>query len=84
MLIASNARALGKSIICGKAAVVVLIVRIEVLGREILQVPPRCSNLCDDLPSRDRMPRVEVEDVSVAVGHGHGSTGSAPERPCGS
>jgi hypothetical protein len=39
MLIAANARSLGKSIICGKAAVVVLIVRIEVLGREVLQVP---------------------------------------------
>jgi hypothetical protein len=64
MLIAANARALGKSIICGKATVVVLIVRIEVLGREVLQVPPRCSNLCDDLLSRDRVPRVEVEDVS--------------------
>ena len=83
LLIAANARALGKSIICGKAAVVVLIVRIEVLGREVLQVPPRCSNLCDDLLSRDRVPRVEVGDVSVAVGHGHGSTDSAPERPSG-
>ena len=83
MIIAANARTLGKSIICGKPAVVVLVVRIEVLGREILQVPPRCSNLCDDLLSGDRMTRVEVEDVSVAVGHGVGSTDSAPERPPG-
>jgi hypothetical protein len=76
-----NLCTIGQSVICGEPAAVVLVVRIEVLGREILQMPSRSSKLGDDLLCGDRMTRVDVEDVSGSVEHGDASTGFRAQHP---
>jgi hypothetical protein len=66
----SYSRSISESVIGGEPAVMILVVREQVLRREAIEVPALGPELRDDLLSGDRMPRIEVENVGMQVGHG--------------
>jgi hypothetical protein len=79
----SYSRAIGQSVIGGEPPVMILVVRKQVLWREVIEVPALCPQFCDDLLGGDRVAAVEVEDVGVPIGHTSSSTCSALQHPLG-
>ena len=66
-----------------ETTIMVLVVRVEVLRLKAIQVAPMSPQFRDDLLGGNRVAGVEVEDMSVTVGHSGASTRSArPHQLC--
>ena len=64
----------GERIIGGKPAVMVLVMRVKLFGRDIVEVAPRGLEFDEDMRRRDGVAAVEAEHLSgggcVRLGHG--------------
>ena len=62
-----NQRAARQFVGCSKAAVMVLVMRKEIVGGEALDMASTCAQLCKDDVAGDRMPVIKIDCLSFGI-----------------